>query len=100
MIVKLTMEQIDDVYYGNGLIVNEEKWMFVEQTFNNVLTDRKDGKYEHYIYKRLSDNKFFMITLYFEKYGADSYGYHVHFQDGIAREVKEESVTKTVWVEV
>lgn len=96
MKVELTNEQMEAIAYGDDLIVDNEKWEYIEQ--DEDTEEDGQGKYETHIFKRPSDGKYFSIMVTYAKYGYEDYGYEEFMQDLVAHEVKKKKIVKTEWV--
>jgi len=98
MEIKLTNEQMEAIVYEEDLIVDGERWEFVEQD-GSVRYARYSCdevvKYDRLIYRRLSDDKCFSIYVTY-----DNHGYVDYAQDFIAYEVEKKEVTRTEWAYV
>lgn len=78
MKIKLTNEQMMAIDNEEDLIVDGEKWEYVDELDTE---EDEQGRYLTYIFKRPSDNKNFMITLAQARYGYEDYGYESFMQD-------------------
>lgn len=98
MKIKLYNEQMEAIKKGFNLIINNEKWRFIDEIVESDMDDH--GKYNEYIYQRPSDNKYFRITIFLCRYGYEDYGFEFDSQDNHAYEVEKREVVKYEWVYV
>lgn len=97
MRIKLTDEHIKAIYRGEDLIIDGEKWEYVDEL---EVEEDEDARYFSYVLKRPSDGKTFMINLAQARYGYKDYGYEDWMQDFTAYEVEQKEIKKVEWVYV
>lgn len=95
MSIKLSNEQMESVKNECDLIVNGELWKYIEQESEE---EDEQGRYYSHIFQRPSDKKYFLIDIFYSRYGYKDYGYEDYKQDKTAYEVKKKIVTTTTWV--
>lgn len=93
MIIGLTTEQMKNIDVNETLIIDGEKLEKVDKE-----TEMDDnGKTELFFFHRKRDNKTFMVTLFYCRYGYEDYGYESSMQNNRAVEVVKVPVTKYEW---
>ena len=97
MKIKLTESQMSDIEKENELVVDDEVWEFVDETNED---EDEQGRYKDVIYKQISTNKHFRVSLFYCRYGYKDYGYEGSMQCNEAIEVKQKTATTISWVSV
>lgn len=96
--MRFTFEQLsDDVRDGADVEVENDIYEHVEELDEHV---DDDGRSVAHIYKRKSDGKFFIVVLYWCRYGYENYEFEEYFNDGELDEVVSKEITIRKWVRV
>jgi hypothetical protein len=95
MIIKLTPEQHHKLR-GEYLEIDGEEFEYVDE---NVDID-DSGKTKMIVWKRPSDNKYFITYVYYCRYGYEDYGYEKSYQDLNLYEVEKKEIISYKWIMV
>ena len=83
-----------DVKNESKLVVDDELWEYVEETETD---EDEQGRYKDVIYKQPSTGKYFMVTLFYCRYGYKDYGYDSDMQCDEAVEVERKEIVTVEW---
>lgn len=97
--IKLPSDLVEnDIFYNESDFEFEgEQYEYVEEIERSMDDNGRDFTY---LYKRKSDGKYFMITVYQVRYGYEDYSYDSDFNECDLIEVEKREVTVTTWVAV
>ncbi len=95
MKIKLTKEQHQEFIEDHDFELDNEKYEYLPHSREDDMDD--NGKSYTYYYQRQSDQKYFMGTITYSRYGYKDYGYDDQDWNYELIEVKQIPVIKYVW---
>jgi hypothetical protein len=102
MKLKLTEVNYNQIENEEDLIIDGDTFEYEDEsdTDESDTEENEHGRYKTLIYRRLKDDKYFRINVFYCRYGYKDYGFEFYMQSKEAIEVEKKEIVRYEWITV